>query len=60
MENDIEGQKRELTELTETMIDVAIKGSQKSDHESLILIYGLILDCAHRIQQTMAKNFIEI
>ena len=60
MRNDIDSQKRELTELTKTMIEVAIKGSQKSDNEPLNLIYGLILDCAYRIKQTMSKDLWEI
>lgn len=59
MRNDIDSHKRELTELTKTMIEVAIKGSQKSDNEPLILIYGLILDCAYRIKKTMSKDLWE-
>jgi hypothetical protein len=59
MNNDVTQQKRELRALTETMIEIAIRGTQKSDNEPLILMYCLILDCAHRIRQTMAENFLE-
>ena len=60
MKNDLACQKKELKELTDTMIAIAIKGTQESDNEPLILIYGLILDCAHRIRQTMGKDFLDI
>ena len=59
MKNDFAYQKKELKELTDTMIAIAIKGTQESENEPLILVYGLILDCAHRIRQTIGKDFLE-
>jgi len=56
MVTDFTHQTRELRALTESMIDIAIKGSQRSDSEPLIMIYGLILDCAYRIRQTMNQD----
>ena len=60
MNKDLTYQKKELKDLTDTMIAIAIKGTQESENEPLILVYGLILDCAHRIQKTIANNFMEI
>ena len=56
MLKDSSHQAKEIRALAETMIDIAVKGSQKPDSEPFIMIYGLILDCAHRIRQTMNQD----
>ena len=53
-------QTTEIRDLTKIMIDIAVKGAQTSDSEHLNVIYGLILDCAYKIRQTMDKEAEEI
>ena len=60
MKNDTTIRTREIREMTDEMIEIATKGSQKSECEPLILIYGLILDCAHKIRQTMDREAQDI
>ncbi len=53
MKSDLIDQTVEIRKLTDTMIDIATQGVQKSDNQDLILVYGLMLDCAYRIRQTI-------
>ena len=56
---DFNYQTKTIRELTETMIDIAIKGSKRSDSEYLLILYGVILDCAHKINRTMDNNTVQ-
>jgi hypothetical protein len=60
MKNEYIPQIIEIRALTMSMIEIASEGMLKSESESLLLIYGEILDCAHTIQRTLdyvTENF---
>lgn len=56
MNNDFIHQTKQINDLTDSMIKMAIEGTGRSDSTSLLLLYSVILDCAHKIKRTMENE----
>lgn len=56
MKNDFIHQTKQISDLTDSMIEMALEGTGRSDSKSLLLLYSVILDCAHKIKRTMENE----